>query len=435
MRIGFVLIELELRSNWAIAAPESASVSDEIHLPVARCPFGEFHVPASSIAGALRAHLRSTLGDAVMQQWMGSVIGSDEDDGGDIGSNPSRLRIPGAEISDGDLRLVERAQTAIDPSRGVALSKSLRTSEALGSGVTISVHIRIDDVGDGVDTELLDAFTGWRPTVGRGSSIGMGQAEVTRIRYGLLDLDVRADLATFLGVGGAELWQAVATEVIEVDRNAGDESDLMLALRFRAEDGLFLGGGATKGNETFSRREDDGSQLLHGSSLKGVLRSRARFILRTIGETACAEQDGCGETGCRLCEVFGSVSAASMIRVHDAPLRGTSMRSRTHVAIDRVSGGAMPERLFVERDIPFRPEITIRVDWMLRPGQRPDWVPILLAWVMLDLHDGYIGLGGRTTRGLGTVQLDGGDVARLRELVRTDLAEAIAGATHGGGVR
>jgi CRISPR/Cas system CSM-associated protein Csm3 (group 7 of RAMP superfamily) len=141
--------------------------------------------------------------------------------------------------------------------------------------------------------------------------------------------------------------------------------------------------------------------LVPGTSWKGLFRARAGFILRTLHgeEAACTDQTGCGT--CLLCDLFGSARARGRLAFPDSPVTNAVTEKRTHVAIDRVTGGARDKLLF-SREVVTRGTLTLRVLPLapLQPWHRP-----LLAHIVRDLHDGLIGVGGGTQRGSGTLTL------------------------------
>jgi CRISPR/Cas system CSM-associated protein Csm3 (group 7 of RAMP superfamily) len=104
-----------------------------------------------------------------------------------------------------------------------------------------------------------------------------------------------------------------------------------------------------------------GSLYIPGSSLKGVFRSYAEKIVRTVGAECCNPFDNddksptcfCGKKlgqgdgstiykkSCLICRLFGSTSMASRIKFNDAyPADGhnPTTETRTGVAIDRILG-------------------------------------------------------------------------------------------------
>lgn len=175
----------------------------------------------------------------------------------------------------------------------------------------------------------------------------------------------------------------------------------LLDLELRIVDGLFIPG-ERDGNTTRRYGRPDGAPALEGSSIKGVLRSRSEFILRSIGVAACdpsAVKGACGK--CPVCLVFGSPGRRGVVAVRSAPVVGFVDEMRSHVAIDRVSGGARDHQLFNE-ELLAGGTFRLVVDAI---GDVPAWVRLLLLWVVRDLHDGLVGMAGRTTRGCGTVEL------------------------------
>jgi CRISPR/Cas system CSM-associated protein Csm3 (group 7 of RAMP superfamily) len=170
------------------------------------------------------------------------------------------------------------------------------------------------------------------------------------------------------------------------------------------------------GNEHHPYRRD-GRFVLPATSIKGAMRGRAGFILRSLGvidEDACCATEGCGAVDCPMCFLFGSTDRRGRLRIADAILETSRTVTRTHVAIDRISGGASEHRLFTEKDIPFRPQMVLMLSNLGDGATTPDWVVSLLCAVLLDLHDGYVTLGSRGTTGLGHLTLTGDDADRFR---------------------
>jgi len=185
-----------------------------------------------------------------------------------------------------------------------------------------------------------------------------------------------------------------------------------------------------------------------GSSLKGVIRSHAERIARTLrSPSACepfwnevirdeierkadrAATLWCGKKfevrkftwkeqidgpkayndSCPACRLFGSTYFGGRLAVSDAYLvdgrRGAKL-PRDGVGIDRFTGGASKSAKFdleVVTDASFACTINIRNFEVWQLG----W----LAYVIQDLKDSMISLGSATTRGLGRVR---GEVEAVR---------------------
>jgi CRISPR-associated RAMP protein (TIGR02581 family) len=164
-----------------------------------------------------------------------------------------------------------------------------------------------------------------------------------------------------------------------------------------------------------------GSVYIPGSSLKGLFRSYAEKIARTVGARCCNPFDDtfCGKkandakvsTGtaiysngnyaCRICQLFGSTAMASRIKFNDAyPLNGQNPQTetRTGVAIDRVLGSVAhgPFDFEVVTKAKFTTTIHLRNFELWQLG--------LLALVLRDLEEGLIPIGFGKSRGLGEMK-------------------------------
>jgi CRISPR/Cas system CSM-associated protein Csm3 (group 7 of RAMP superfamily) len=161
-----------------------------------------------------------------------------------------------------------------------------------------------------------------------------------------------------------------------------------------------------------------------GSSVRGVLRARAGRILNTI----VRDPPPPGREGWRVEDLFGHVNgqdaARGRLAVADAHPVGSDglpaaphTATRSQAAIDRVSGHAARGALFVPEVVEqgrFRCEMTVTnfAQWHLR----------VLAWVLLDVDEGYVTFGGGASRGLGRMRVHPGSV-RLRDFRGPDLRD------------
>lgn len=189
-------------------------------------------------------------------------------------------------------------------------------------------------------------------------------------------------------------------------------------------------------------RNGHAEPYLPGSSLKGVIRSHAERIARTLkSPSACepfwnddieneigsnperAETIWCGERfrrreksfketitnataykeSCPACRFFGSTYFAGRFSVSDAYLveesRGRRPQQRDGVGIDRFTGGASKRAKFeleVLADVTFKCSLHIRNFEVWQLG----W----LAYVIQDFKDSFIQIGSGKSRGLGRVQ-------------------------------
>ncbi len=191
-------------------------------------------------------------------------------------------------------------------------------------------------------------------------------------------------------------------------------------------------------------RRPGGGEVLYipGSSLRGVLRSHAERLLRSVRQDlACDPLARGGEArsrlrpACRLedkdsgdeayrkvcpaCRLFGTTGLASRVRVSDFyPDGDLTCDTRYGVAVDRVTGAVAhgPFELEVVTDGSFVGTITLRNFTLGQFG--------LLAAALLDVADGLVPIGYGKSRGLGRVELT---VTRLAVRTLCDPGGALVG--------
>jgi CRISPR-associated RAMP protein (TIGR02581 family) len=194
---------------------------------------------------------------------------------------------------------------------------------------------------------------------------------------------------------------------------------------------------------TYRSGSDTGEPYLPGSSLKGVLRSHAERISRTMAPDArvcdphfhpnakdidkgttstcipfCGDQlrarkdqDKERQTreshelykkSCPICRTFGSTVYRGRLAIGDAYLKegvAAKIERRDGVGIDRFSGGA-------SRGVKFEMEVLTDGTFCtrMRLENFEDWQLGLLALLCRDLEDEMISIGHATTRGLGRLK-------------------------------
>ncbi len=185
--------------------------------------------------------------------------------------------------------------------------------------------------------------------------------------------------------------------------------------------------------------------FIPGSSLKGVLRSRAEQVVRALApdgtvipdpfqrqrETEREMKDRSGYdryyASDPVTQLFGQTYLAGRLRCADAfPVEGKPLQlnERNHVAINRITGATQGRALFnpeVVEEGTFAAEISLTnfAVWQLK----------LLGALLQDLDDGFILLGGSTTRGYGRVRVENARVL-VRDYRREQPAEILRGYEH-----
>ncbi|HBL31950.1 MAG TPA: CRISPR-associated RAMP protein [Acidobacteria bacterium] len=138
---------------------------------------------------------------------------------------------------------------------------------------------------------------------------------------------------------------------------------------------------------------------------------------REVAETVWAES-------CSVCRLFGSLELASRVRFPDLPLAGDlpPLELRNGVGIDRDKGLAANGVLYdfeaVPPGIPFR--LTVVLD-------NPDDADAgLLLYLFHELDQGNLALGGKSSRGLGLVQVQWESIVETRIREENPFAELLS---------
>ena len=198
---------------------------------------------------------------------------------------------------------------------------------------------------------------------------------------------------------------------------------------------------------------DNGRLYLPGSSIKGVLRSRAEYIANLLnGQNlgACHLFDpffdkqqpedalekyrrmACGHRfalrqasagpdpltppqqyrdACPACQLFGHTFGAGRLRVTDfTPISPEKTFEQSHIAVDRITGGVGEDqkgkgklyRNTYVTDTSFQGQIVVENFSLWQLG----WLGMLLR----DLQDGLLGIGHKQSSGAGQVKVEGATV-------------------------
>lgn len=412
MKTTLVTARLEMTTPGGVAGPErsraAASTDDNDpdappsrnDLPLRRDPDGDIHLPGTSVAGSLGAPCTENGFPAELFGWANS----------DQQHVASAIQVLGVRLHGHFDKPLATARVAIDRHRGAPRVNALFSAEQLPAGTTFDVYLRWDDPGDEFDW-FLDLVRSWHPGLGRGITTGAGACLVTALGWRDYDLATVDGLADWLAVTEPSDHPEPDTPV---DRLAAAAP--VLDVEFSIVDGLHVGSGqfteqpGREGKVARILRDPAGRPRIPGSSLKGVLRSRAEYICRVLGLASCSEAF-CG--ACLPCAVFGwsprsgdeRMGARASVVVRDAVIEDPAVEYRPHVALDRVTAGQRTHLLYTE-EVVVAGRFRLRVEPLRSPTAAES---ALLHAVVADLHEGLTGIGSATTRGLGTVRVTGGN--------------------------
>lgn len=422
MRISCIRIALMLRSSGGVTRPALLR-SDTPDAVIERGFDGRPRIPGTSLAGALRARFREVHGESEALRVFGTVTGS----------IPHASAIWVYDAMAAEATVAASTRTAVARHRGAAASHALTTIEQIEAGAVLEAFVRWDDATDDDLTRFWEALSAWTPTVGRGTSSGAGTCEIGEVRFGHVDLATDEGLLTWLTSSGPELLRQVAMEPAPVD--APRSTPLRVTCTIASP--LTVSTGRPAEGNLIAVRREGGNPVIPGTSIKGVVRSRMEYILRSVGVPVCGAKEGkpsCGE--CLTCKIFGyggaseserdTVGARGRVRAITAvivPLPGESdvvVRPRPRVSIDRFTGGAAT-RTVKEARIALsgqREGRLFAVEAVERGAFDMAWdvsgldtrqtldFNALLRLVCDDFADGLVGLGLGVTAGYGWIKPD-----------------------------
>jgi CRISPR/Cas system CSM-associated protein Csm3 (group 7 of RAMP superfamily) len=447
-------------------------------LIVARDGLGRLMIPGTSLAGALRSWLGSVTGpdgDALFDQVALRAVFGYLEHRGQMGT-VCRIMVDDA-VADDDVGVVIRDGVGIDRGTGSAAAGILYQQEVIPPGTRFAVRITAALSATDTETEragqaldlLVRALAAGRVEIGAARTRGLGRVQLTDITRTQVDLADRAQVLSWLcgrpapapaadgelsgdGRLGIEVsWSAVTPVMVRASTVNEAEPG-----HDRAVDTVPLRSGGTG---------PDGSVtlLLPGSSVKGVLRSHAERIVRTVTAVGLPDRWLDQVNDPRLGQVTALFGTAGDRRARDkgaardgeaipadraarAGRRGAlsvqdclgtaAERVVTHVAVDRWTGGAAENLLFSVQEpasADWQPmRMSLDAGRVGTPGDQDGGQALaLLLLVLRDLADGWLALGFGGTRGRGSVRVSrvaftgGGLPGIWAELPGRTLAEVI----------
>ncbi len=395
------------------ADPGAEEERDRAHVLLDTGPDGRPQVPGTSLAGALREEVRRRHGERAADDLFGQLLeeGSDEE----VDARASRIWVLGSRLLTGAGPEEFRASTKISRERAAAQPQTLRVEEVLAAGSRFEVFLRWDDATAEEIRDFAELVAAWRPLIGRGVSRGRGRCVVDEVGYGTLHLRQPEDLLRWLTGSGPALAREVAVNKVSAG-NGPVGPEPVIRVRLSIAGPWRIGNGhKPPEREPIPMLRVRGKLAVPGSSLKGLLRSRAEFILRSTGMTP----PPCDEQPCRTCwtcQVFGhgggqdvtsgTVGARAAIRVLDAVVTDPVETVRTHIAIDRFTGGVLDGALYTMEALEAGTFVVLVEPIGEMPALLLGEIRAVLRLVLEDLHDGIIGMGGGAARGYGSVTVD-----------------------------
>jgi CRISPR/Cas system CSM-associated protein Csm3 (group 7 of RAMP superfamily) len=439
-------IEAKVKISGKLVADIPLSVGglgegEMVDVELARDGRGRYYIPGSSLAGPMRSWIELNLtccdgkgnGEAIANKLFGYMKKDKEKgDEGDEEGYASYLFIEDSVLESGKKNRERRHGIKIDEESGTAKDKFLYTRALLPKGASFRLEMELDvEKGQRTAVEalklLLETLQKGKIRFGACKTRGFGAMKLKELDVNYYDfstenmfdcwlegkasskrgLDALGNTENvFIIKDGREYyeieipWQPVSRIMVKSGRD-GIETD-MLPLVSSVGEGVV--------------------PVIPGSSIKGVLRSQACRILRTVfdGDT--------DETKKIVNDLFGDTEQSGRIFVNDVystpkdPPSAEDWLSENidamdgitkhedHVAIDRFTGGASDGALYSARPVKgirWDP-IRIAVDFSTR-SQAAENLLVKLALIELvvrDMERGLVPLGFGTNRGMGEIEIE-----------------------------
>jgi CRISPR/Cas system CSM-associated protein Csm3 (group 7 of RAMP superfamily) len=383
----------------------------------------------SSLAGALRGHLADILGGfrSLEHADVGSLFGRVGATDGELDTGDQSHLIVFDSVAELPLHRAEelRDGVAINAASGTAQAHKRFDLEVLPAGTRFPIRVELLAPSEREEVRLVSlliaALSGLTPgniALGARRARGLGGLRSERWRAVRYDLSKQTDWLAWL----------TSDPCVPIDASAPDHKDArdaclaawpgaqLIALsnerrrvtarvQLHFSSGLLIRSAPTSADAPDAVHLSSGGQpILPGTSLAGVLRARARRILRVV-----RQQHGDAEVW--LERLFGTepgdrdkALSASRLRVSESVIRNAKPLRQTRVQIDRFTQGTAPTALFEEEPV-FGGEVEVRIELRLpEASESPELAEVgLLLLLLKDLLTGDLVIGGTGSIGRGAV--------------------------------
>lgn len=493
MSYKVIVASLKARTAIHVGSGEGSDTTDAL---IRRNTAGTPIIPGTAIAGVLRGlltRLAPRLGASVCMVLLGSTESCDcpvcqllgdvsPSDEADSKSAASRLLVFNARLTDSKPQTLIRDGVGINRVTGAA-ARAGRVKfdlETLPAGTTFKLRLELRGTDDEDEHLLAAGLSEWkmgRLWLGGRVARGLGAFDLKQVEFKTRELDTSDRLLAFLKAdkpweqaNGHDNWLSSKVKPVKTFTPLGavDEAARPHVARrwvrfegtLQAEGPLLTHDATTSTLSGFDHAPlllqlgDWQHPVLTGASLRGVLRSHAERIARTL---ATLEADGLNEflqhcpacdpnarrpgkdtpddrlpplescdslllfegskgggveieAGdlCLACQLFGSPRRGSRLIVEDAPYQSNDQQAKPvlkmldFLAVDRFTGGGA-DRFKFDALALWKPAFKLR----LHLDNPEAWELGWLALVLRDLVEGWLRLGMGAAKGFGQIKLTG----------------------------
>ena len=374
---------------------------------------GKPFIPGTSLCGVLREYMSDT-----NHKMVNYIFGSDDTNKKD--SLQSSIQFEDILLE--DYKIVFRDGVKIDDFTGTGVEGGKYNYEAVERGAFGNVHLMINvrcchiDSGstnskeytfDNLKNATADLMkkleTGIR--LGALTSKGFGQVQVENISAGLYDFRNKADVIAWLKQKTHTPDKASIKFLPKSFANINNPADFIVDADFAFNSSFIIKDydtnekvGRSKVSAVSLFSQKNGEFIIPGTSLKGILRHRAEYILRKFGYD---------ETS--LDKLMGSSNADNKIKsrfiVSESYVSNKNIEAAAHTRnrIDRFTGGTLQSMLFTTKPVWQKqsntPSLKIHFEINNASGSEAG----LALFLLRDLCLGHVAIGGEKSIGRGTL--------------------------------
>lgn len=393
---------LRLESPLLIGAGGTDDRKDETDIHVLTDKNNTPFIPGTSLAGVLRDYCRRQ--DSQSGELLFGIIHpkkrSDEDIQSAVSIEDIVLENTAITVRDG---------VSIDGFTGTGIDGRKFDYEAVERGakgkLSMLVTLRgrqLEEPGIRMALQKLLGYMKQGFCLGARTTKGFGQAAVDDLKAVVYDFSRTDDVHAWLEDRDTanELQPAEPGDV-------NPQEDLIIEADFALRSSLIVRDYDTdeknasgQGDISAVQKRSNGDYVIPGTSLKGVLRHQAEYILRVLGCPADALDDLMGYV-----KENSEEKSRSRFYVRECYFKtGVKEAEQSRNRIDRFTGGTVDTALFTTKPVWQKNagEKTIKLHYEIRDCA--DWEAGLALFLLRDLWQGEVALGGEKSIGRGTLQ-------------------------------
>ncbi|MBG9782992.1 RAMP superfamily CRISPR-associated protein [Shouchella lehensis] len=410
----YFLLKGKLASPLLSGSGETEETENDIVVDQFQQPF----VPGSSLAGAFRHYIGNRFPDTKDIPKTGKLDESVSDLEKLFGGNERQSRLTIHAMMIEHEKLTIRNGVKLDENK-TAIEGALYDYQVIESGASWTIRlewiVRAQDKeaettkGREILNALLIGINEGEVTIGAKTNRGFGKLQLDTVYHRTFDYRNKLEVLNWLKWDWSKEVDTKNSLMKEYPLTGIELTQLKpiqeycLRVPLKLETTLMIRSYSSEKKNKEDEKESDyaslqsnGQPVIPGTTWTGAIRARLNTIIKTILKN--------DRESILLNELFGSDSEkrASRIRVEESTLEGSRSLLITRNAIDRFTGGTVEGALYTgEQAVGGTTELIIRWSEQKDSVLSKDEICGMLLWVIKDLQNGLLAVGGETSVGRG----------------------------------